>query len=152
MSRRKWITTTIRAPPARLAPDRVQRHFYADAPDRLWVADITSGPTWVGFVFLAVVLDAFSRKGVGWARAHHLRTERVTQALNLALGQRHPVDVVHHSDQGSQYTSIAFGTRCQQAGVRPSMGSVGDCFEREAWPRALTRCARVSSLRWNGSC
>ena len=93
MSRRKWITPTIRAPPARLAPDRVQRHFYADAPDRLWVADITSGPTWVGFVFLAVVLDAFSRKGVGWARAHHLRPERVTQALNMALGPRHPVDV-----------------------------------------------------------
>lgn len=77
--------------------------------------------------------------------ANHLRAELVTQALNMALGQRQPIDVIHHSDQGSQYTLIAFSTRCRQAGVRPTMGSVGDYFEREAWPRAIMRCARVSS-------
>ena len=77
-----------------------------------------------------MVLDTFSRKIVGWAMATHLRTELVLQALNLALWQRRPAAaVIHHSDQGSQYTSIAFGQRCREAGVRPSMGSVGDCFD-----------------------
>jgi putative transposase len=80
-------------------------------------------------LYLAVVLDAFSRKIVGWAMATHLRTELVLQALNLALWQRRPAAVIHHSDQGSQYTSLAFGQRCREAGVRPSMGSVGDCFD-----------------------
>ena len=77
VSRRKWITTTVRAPDARPAPDLVQRQFHADAPNRLRVADITYVPTWVGFVFLTVVLDAYSRKIVGWAMANHLRTELV---------------------------------------------------------------------------
>jgi putative transposase len=76
-----------------------------------------------------VVLDTFSRRIVGWAMATHLRTELVLEALNLALGQRRPAAVIHHSDQGSQYTSLAFGKRCDEAGVRPSMGSVGDCFD-----------------------
>ena len=93
------------------------------------MADITYIPTWAGFLYLAVVLDAFSRKIVGWAMATHLRTELVLEALNLALWQRRPVGVIHHSDQGTQYTSIAFGMRCREAGVRPSMGSVGDCFD-----------------------
>jgi len=93
------------------------------------VADITYFPTWAGFLYLAVVLDAFSRRVVGWAMETHLRTELVLAALNMALGQRRPVEVIHHSDQGTQYTSIAFGMRCQEAGVRPSMGSVGDCFD-----------------------
>jgi putative transposase len=75
------------------------------------------------------VLDTFSRRIVGWAMETHLRTELVLQALNLALWQRRPKEVIHHSDQGSQYTSIAFGQRCREAGVRPSMGSVGDCFD-----------------------
>jgi putative transposase len=93
------------------------------------VADITYIPTWTGFLYLAVVLDVFSRRVVGWAMETHLRTELVVAALNMALGQRRPAEVIHHSDQGTQYTSIAFGTRCRQAGVRPSMGSVGDCFD-----------------------
>jgi len=76
-----------------------------------------------------VVLDTFSRRIVGWAMETHLRTELVLQALNLALWQRRPAAVIHHSDQGSQYTSIAFGQRCREAGVRPSMGAVGDCFD-----------------------
>jgi putative transposase len=95
----------------------------------LWVADITYIPTWAGFLYLAVVLDAFSRRIVGWSMAAHLRTTLVLDALDMALGQRRPDSVIHHSDQGSQYTSIAFGTRCRQAGVRPSMGSVGDCYD-----------------------
>ena len=93
------------------------------------MADITYIPTWAGFLYLAVVLDVFSRRLVGWAVATHLRTELVLEALNMALGQRHPAAVIHHSDQGSQYTSLAFGKRCDEAGVRPSMGSVGDCFD-----------------------
>ena len=129
VSRRKWVTTTVRDADARPAPDLVQRHFSAAAPDALWVADITYIPTWAGFLYLAVVLDAFSRRVVGWAMQTHLRSELVLQALEMAYGQRRPGQVVHHSDQGTQYTSIAFGTRCREMGVRPSMGSVGDCFD-----------------------
>ena len=129
VSRRKWITTTTRDRAMRPAPDLVERNFSAPAPNELWVSDITYIPTWTGFLYLAVVLDVFSRRVVGWAMETHLRTELVLAALNMALGQRRPADVIHHSDQGTQYTSIAFGTRCQQAGVRPSMGSVGDCFD-----------------------
>jgi putative transposase len=129
VSRRKWITTTVRDRTARPAPDLVDRNFTAAGPNRLWVADITYVPTWAGFLYLAVVLDAFSRRVVGWAMATHLRTELVLAALNMALGQRRPTEVIHHSDQGTQYTSLAFGKRCEQAGVRPSMGSVGDCFD-----------------------
>jgi putative transposase len=129
-SRRKGCWTTRRDKDARPAPDLVQREFVADAPDCLWVADITYVPTWAGFLFLAVVLDAFSRRIVGWAMANHLKTELVLEALNMAVGRRRPTtDVIHHSDQGCQYTSIAFGSRCREAGVRPSMGSVGDCFD-----------------------
>jgi putative transposase len=129
VSRRKWITTTTRDRAMRPAPDLVERNFSAPAPNELWVSDITYIPTWTGFLYLAVVLDVFSRRVVGWAMETHLRTELVLAALNMALGQRRPADVIHHSDQGTQYTSIAFGTRCQQARVRPSMGSVGDCFD-----------------------
>lgn len=128
-SRRKGCWTTRRDKDARPAPDLVERDFTAEGPDRLWVADITYVPTWAGFLFLAVVLDAFSRRVVGWAMANHLRTELVLEALNMALWRRRPQDVIHHSDQGCQYTSIAFGSRCREAGVRPSMGSVGDCFD-----------------------
>jgi len=129
VSRRKRCRTTVRDRAARPAPDLVERHFTVDGPDKLWVADITYIPAWAGFLFLAVVLDAWSRRIVGWAMATHLRTELVLDALNMALGQRRPQAVIHHSDHGSQYTSIAFGARCRQAGVRPSMGSVGDCYD-----------------------
>lgn len=129
VSRRKWITTTQRQAGARAAPDLVQRHFNADAPNRLWVADATFVPTRAGFLYLAVVLDVFSRRIVGWAMGHHLRTKLMLKALDMALAQRHAKGVIHHSDQGCQYTSLAFGRRCREAGVRPSMGSVGDCFD-----------------------
>ncbi len=129
VSRRKRTRTTVRGEESRAAADLVDRDFTAPGPDRLYVADITYVPTWAGFLYLAVVIDAFSRRVVGWAMANHLRTELVLEALNMALWQRRPDNVIHHSDQGSQYTSIAFGKRCKQAGVRPSTGSVGDCFD-----------------------
>lgn len=129
ISRRRWIRTTVRSAGASAAPDLVDRDFTAPAPDRLWVADITYIPTWAGFLYLAVVLDAWSRRVVGWAMASHLRTELVLEALNMAIEQRRPSQVVHHSDHGTQYTSIAFGQRCRELGVRPSMGSVGDCYD-----------------------
>ncbi len=128
VSRRKFVTTTIRDND-RPAPDLVDRAFTAEAPDKLWVADITYCPTWAGFLYLAVVLDVFSRRIVGWAMKTSLHTELVLEAFNMAIETRRPKGVVHHSDQGSQYTSIAFTNRCRQAGVRPSMGSVGDCFD-----------------------
>jgi hypothetical protein len=86
-------------------------------------------PTWAGFLYLAVVLDAFSRRIVGWSMATTLAKQLVLDALNMALATRRPRDVIHHSDQGSQYTSIEFGCRCRDAGVRPSMGSVGDAYD-----------------------
>jgi putative transposase len=129
VSRRKWPVTTIRAEHARPAPDLVQRQFVATGPNQLWVADITYIPTWAGLLYLAVVLDVWSRRIIGWAMATHLRTSLVLAALEMAIRQRQPTGVVHHSDQGCQYTSIEFGRRCREAGVRPSMGSVGDCYD-----------------------
>jgi len=127
--RRRFTRTTITDKNVRPAPDLVQRNFTASRPNELWVADITYVPTWAGFLFLAVVLDVFSRRIVGWAMATHMRTELIVDALRMAAEQRCPSGVIHHSDQGSQYTSIAFGLRCREWGVRPSMGSVGDCYD-----------------------
>jgi putative transposase len=129
VSRRRWITTTVRAPRARPAPDLVQRQFAAPGPNRLWVADITYVPTAATTLYLAVVLDVWSRRVIGWAMATALRTELVLAALNMAIAQRRPHGLIHHSDQGCQYTAVAFGARCRTAGVRPSMGSVGDCYD-----------------------
>ena len=128
VSRRKFVITTVKDG-GRQAPDLVERNFTAEAPDRLWVADITYIPTWAGFLYLAVVLDAYSRRIVGWSMATTLATQLVLDALNMALATRRPRGVIHHSDQGSQYTSIEFGHRCRDAGVRPSMGSVGDAYD-----------------------
>ena len=127
--RRGGPITTRRDKDARPAPDLVDRNFSATEPNQLWVADITYVPTAAGFLYLAIVLDAWSRKIVGWSMANHLRTELVLDAMAMAVGQRRPKDVIHHSDQGSQYTSVAFGKRCREAGVRPSMGSVGDAYD-----------------------
>lgn len=129
VSRRKWFKTTVRDADRRPARDLVERRFTAEGPNQLWVADITYVPTWSGFLYLAVVLDVWSRRVVGWSMAGHLRTQLVLDALDMAVWQRRPSGVIHHSDQGTQYTSQAFGRRCQEAGVRPSMGSVGDCFD-----------------------
>jgi putative transposase len=128
VSRRRFVTTTAKGD-GRQAPDLVDRNFMADKPNMLWVADITYCPTWSGFLYLAVVLDAFSRRIVGWSMATTLHAQIVLDALDMALWRRRPTGVIHHSDQGSQYTSLAFGKRCQETGVKPSMGSVGDAYD-----------------------
>ena len=171
------VTTARRDKETRPAPDRVDRDFTATAPDQSWVADIAFVSTATGFLHLAAVLDAWSRKPnaerqsevVGWAMTDHLRAELALDALETAIGQRGPRDVIHHSDQGSRHTSLAFGKRCREAGVRPSMGSVGDAhgnamcesfsatLERELLnrhrfaPQAEARMARLSfvDVRYN---
>jgi putative transposase len=129
VSLRRFVITTMSDPKAKRPPDLVQRRFYAEGPNRLWVADITFIPTWTGFLYMAIVLDVYSRRVVGWAMETHLRTELILAALEMALVQRRPKGVIHHSDPGCQYTSYAFGKRCQEAGVMPSIGSVGDAYD-----------------------
>jgi len=138
VSRRKRPSTTVQGERSHSIPDLVDRDFTAESPDELWVADITYVPTEAGFLYLAVVLDAFSRRIVGWAMADHLRTELVLDALDMASNQRDPEETVHHSDQGCQYTAIAFGQRCKDAGVRPSMGVRSETA-------TTTQCVRASS-------
>ena len=129
ISPRKWVTTTIRSEGDPVAQDLVKREFKADAPDKLWVSDITYVPTRAGFLYLAVVLDVWSRKVVGWSMSPSLATPLVLAALEMAVRQRQPKGTVHHSDQGCQYTSVAFGQRLIDAGLKPSMGSVGDAYD-----------------------
>jgi putative transposase len=130
ISRRRGFTITTRQD-KRDSPanDLVKRQFKASDPNQLWVADMTYVPTWTGFLYLAVVIDVWSRRVVGWSMGERMTTDLVLSALNMALAQRKPQDVIHHSDQGSQYTSLAFGERCRQMGVRPSMGTVGDAYD-----------------------
>jgi putative transposase len=127
--RRGWCVTTRRDKGRQPAPDLVQRCFTASHINQLWVADMTYIPTWAGFGYLAVVLDAFSRKVVGWSFGQPQTADLVLAALNMALLTRKPQGVIHHSDQGSQYTSVEFGRRCKLMGVKPSMGSVGDAYD-----------------------
>ncbi len=127
---RKKGRTTIRVPGVRVCEDLVDRDFLASAPNRLWVADITYLRTWEGWLYLAAVQDAYSRRIVGWSMADHMRTELVTDALQMALERRSPgPGLIHHSDQGSQYVSLAFGQKARAAGIAQSMGSRGDCFD-----------------------
>ncbi|GAA6143450.1 hypothetical protein NBRC116584_32680 [Hydrogenophaga sp. 5NK40-0174] len=130
ISKRRGFTVTTRRDrrqtPAR---DLVNRRFHATGPNQLWVADMTYVPTWMGFLYLAVVIDVWSRRVVGWAMGERMTADLVLAALNMALEQRKPKSVIHHSDQGSQYTSLAFGERCRQMKVRPSMGTVGDAYD-----------------------
>jgi putative transposase len=126
---RRYVVTTQPDLQAPRAIDLVERQFYSEGPDRLWVADVTYIPTWAGFLYLAMVMDVYSRRIVGWAMETHLRTELILAALNMAITQRKPTEVIHHSDRGCQYTSYAFGKRCREAGVMPSMGSVGDAYD-----------------------
>jgi transposase InsO family protein len=127
---RRRPRTTVADPAAGAAPNLVQRAFDPPAPDRVWLADITYVPTGEGWLYLAAVLDAFSRKVVGWAMADHLRTELVLDALTMALATRRPAaGLVHHSDRGCQYTSLAFGRRLAESGLVPSMSRTGDCWD-----------------------
>ncbi|VTU28613.1 putative transposase OrfB [Variovorax sp. SRS16] len=127
--RRGFIVTTRRDQRQPPAPDLVKREFIACGPNELWVADMTYVPTWAGFIFLAIVLDVWSRRVVGWVIGEQMTADLVLAALNMALQPRKPDGVIHHSDQGSQYTSIAFGERRKKMGVRPSMGTVGDVYD-----------------------
>jgi putative transposase len=157
---RKRRRTTVRLPGVRVAPDLVERDFRPEGPNQTWSADITYISTWEGFVYLAHVQDLFSRLIVGWSMADHLRAELVVSALEMALARRRPdPGLVHHSDQGCQYTAVLFGKRCAKAGIEISMGSVGDCYDnavcetfhatikkekiyRQSWPsRAAARSA-----------
>jgi len=152
--------TTIRLQGVRTAPDLVARDFNPTEPNRLWCADITYLRTWEGWLYLASVMDCYSRRIVGWAMADHLRADLVIDALQMAVARRRPgPGVIHHSDQGSQYTSLIFTRRCRAVGIDVSMGSRGDCFDnavlesfhatlkkdlihRRSWPtKAETRTA-----------
>jgi putative transposase len=127
---RKRGRTTIRVPGVRVADDLVERRFRPDAPDVLWVADITYLRTWEGWVYLAAVQDAYSRRIVGWSMADHMRAELVVDALQMALHRRRPgPGLIHHSDQGSQFVSLAFGQKARDAGIAVSMGSKGCAYD-----------------------
>lgn len=132
--RRRKTRTTLRSQSERIppAPDLVKRNFIPEAPDRLWVAEITYVRTWEGWLYFSFVLDTYSRKIVGWSMANNLKTaELVLDALNMAIYNRRPPapGLIHHSDRGSQYTSVEFGGRLKEAKLLPSMGSVADAYD-----------------------
>lgn len=148
--RRGWCVTTRRDKSQRAAPDLVKRQFTATAINQLWVADMTYLPTWAGFIYLAVVIDVYSRKVVGWAFSEQMTSDLVIAALNMAITTRRPTSVIHHSDQGSQYTSVAFGKRCAEMGVKPSMGTVGDAYDNamaESFFASL-ECELINRRSW----
>jgi len=149
--RRGFVVTTQRdkAVSAKTA-DLVNRAFHAEGPNRLWVADITYVPTWAGFIYLAIVLDVWSRRIVGWAIGEDLRGQLVLAALNMALATLRAKGVIHHNDQGSQYTSLEFGKRCGEMGVRPSMGSVGDAYDNAMAESffATLECELIARRSW----
>jgi putative transposase len=150
--RRRLRGLTRRDPQAAPAPDLVERNFTPPGPDRLWVADITQQRTDQGWLYLAVVLDAFSRRIVGWSMADHLRTELVLDALDMAVAQRQPAPgLVHHTDHGCQYTSLAFGRHLQQAGLVASMGTVGDALDNAVAESffATLECELLDRYDWS---
>jgi putative transposase len=127
---KRYGRTTIRVPGVRVCEDLVDRAFAAAAPDRIWVADITYLRTWEGWLYLVAVQDLYSRRIVGWSMADHMRTELVSDALQMALAHRRPAPgLIWHSDQGSQFVSLAFGQQARAAGIAQSMGSRGDCYD-----------------------
>ena len=129
VQKRRFRCTTHSGAPERYSPDLVQRNFTADRPNALWLADVSYVPTEEGFLYLAAVLDVFSRLIVGWAMQARIGSHLVLAALGMAYRQRGPRKVIHHSDHGGEYTAIAFGTRCRQLGIELSMGTVGDCYD-----------------------
>ncbi len=128
--RGKSVRTT-HPDPARPCPlDRVNRQFKADRPDQLWVSDYTFVSTWQGFAYVAFVIDVYARRIVGWKLSSSQQTQFVLDALEQALHARRPCDnLVHHSDRGSQYVSIRYTERLAEAGIEPSVGSVGDSYD-----------------------
>ncbi len=162
--KRRRGRTTVRVPGVRVAEDLVRRDFRPGAPDRLWVADLTYVRTWEGWLYLAVVIDCFSRRVVGWAIDERMEARLVVDALEMAVGRRRPAPgLVHHSDQGAQYVSLVFGRRCEEAGIRVSMGAKGSALDnavcesffsslkkellhRRSWP--TKRGARTAVFEW----
>jgi putative transposase len=158
---RKRGRTTVRVQGVRVADDLVKRQFRPEQPDVLWIADFSYLRTWEGWLYLAAVQDAFSRRIVGWCMADHMREELVIDALTMAVRRRRPdPGVIHHSDQGGQYVSLGFGQACTRAGISRSMGSVGDCYDnavaetffatlkkelvyRRSWPTRQELCSEV---------
>jgi putative transposase len=127
---KRYRRTTIRVPGVRVANDLVDRDFNPSGPNQLWVADIKYVRSWQGWLYLAAVVDCYSRRVVGWSMRADLEAELVVDALEMAVARRRPgAGLVHHSDQGSQYVSLIFGERCRDAGVRISMGSQGDAYD-----------------------
>lgn len=150
VSRRRSTRTTIRDERVRPASDLVDRNFYAETPNRLWVADITYVPTWAGFLYLAVVLDAFSRRIVGWSMANDLRAQLVVDAMNMALTQRRPMNVIHHSDQGSQgglnrSSQHLVGGGCD-VGAEAKIGSVWPSPDAVTWSAAGSRASGTATV------
>lgn len=127
--KRRYVCTTHSGPEKPQIPDLVERNFQADRANALWLADVTYVPTDEGFLYLAAVLDVFSRLIVGWATKTRLGSHLVLEALQMAFAQRGPRSVVHHSDHGSEYTAVAFGSRSRRLGIELSMGSKGDCYD-----------------------
>lgn len=129
--RRRYKGCTRRDPAAIASEDLVMRDFGVDGPDRLWVGDVTEHATAEGKVYLATVLDAWSRRIIGWSIADHMRSELVVDALQMAVWRRRPEQgkTICHTDHGAQYTSWAFGRRLRAAGILGSMGTIGDCFD-----------------------
>lgn len=149
--RRRSIRTTQRAAEAEAVPDLVQRNFKAKAPNRLWVSDLTYVPTLAGFLFLAVVLDVFSRRVIGWAMGPRPTMQLVIEALEMAIWNRQAdPGAIHHSDHGSQYTALAYGQRLREAGLVSSMGSIGDAYDNavaEAFFATL-ECELIDRYVW----
>jgi putative transposase len=130
MRGRRRKHTTRQDPLAVPAPDLVERNFVAMAPNKLWTADVTYLPTDEGFLYLAFILDVYSRKVVGWSMANHLRSELVAATLQMAIYRRNPsAGLIHHSDRGVQYTALSFGRKLEEAGIVPSMSRVGSALD-----------------------
>ncbi len=146
--RRIW--TTIPADEADRPQDLVQRDFAAERPNALWVSDLTYVATWRGFVYVAFVIDAFSRRIVGWRVSNSLRSDLALDALEQALHARPDLDqLVHHSDRGVQYLSIRYTERLAEAGIEPSVGSVGDSYDN-ALAETIIGLFKTEVIRRNG--
>ena len=147
---RRYKTTTIVDEACELPADLVQRDFSADRPNRLWVADLTYVATWAGFVYVAFVMDVFSRKIVGWRVSSSLRSDLALDALEQALHARPGIDqLIHHSDHGVQYVSIRYTERLAEAGIEPSVGSVGDSYDN-ALAETIIGLYKTEVIRRNG--
>jgi transposase InsO family protein len=147
---RRYKKTTIVDEAAQRPLDRVQRRFTAERPNQLWVADLTYVATWAGFVYVAYVIDVFSRKIVGWRVSNSLRSDLALDALEQALHARPDLhELVHHSDRGVQYLSIRYTERLAEAGIEPSVGSVGDSYDN-ALAETIIGLYKTEVIRRNG--